>query len=437
MSNDQLINSINIYFDTLGCAKNTCDTNKMTKSLIDFGYNIVDDPDLCDLIILNTCSFIETATQESIDTFFQYKNSYSDKKIIVVGCLVSRYKKDLEKALPEADAYVSCAQEDNLLNVIQNLNIKPQNFNIDVCSSSSSSPFSYVKISEGCNRFCSYCCIPYIRGKYKSICYEEIKNDVNNAVENGAKEIVLVAQDCGVWGSDFDGDKSLTWLLDNLSKDFIDTYFRILYIQPDAINKKLLKLISERENIISYLDIPLQHCNEKILEAMNRKGDSKSFLELIQKIRKNIPGCVLRTTFIVGFPGESESEFEQLCAFAEKASFDYAGCFEYSQEEGTAAAKLECQINSKTKLYRSNKLREILDGISVNKIDSKIGETFPILIEGFEEGRFFGRAYFQAPEVDGVVYISEYENTENVHVGQFVNVKIVDSEYYDLVGVLV
>lgn len=430
---DNKMNPVVVYFDTLGCAKNSCDTTRMENILTENGCIITDQAELSQVIVLNTCAFIEAAAQESIDTFFEYRNFYKDKKIVVVGCLCSRYGKDLRDSLTEADAFLSCNKEDEIFNLIKDLDVKTQ----DTKSSQEVREFGpsrYIKISEGCDKWCSYCTIPFIRGKYRSVLYDEIKKEILECVS--AKEIVLVAQDCGVWGSDFDNDKDLSWLLENLSNDFKNLYFRTLYIQPDAIDEKLLKTMSSHDNICNYIDMPLQHCNAEILKLMNRSGSAKEFLSKIELIRSTIPDCVLRTTFISGFPGETDEQFDELCDFLEKAQFDYAGCFEYSQEEGTKASKLPNQIDKSVKYSRCNKVREICDEISLNKITNNIGKTFKVLIEGFEEGRLYGRTQYQAPSVDGVVFISEYSDEQNIKIGDYVNVKIVDCEAYDLVGVI-
>lgn len=419
----------NIYFDTLGCAKNSCDTDKMIKDVLSFGFNVVENPEKANVIVLNTCAFIEIATQESIDTFFEYRNFYKDKKIIVVGCLPSRYGSDLEKSLNEADGFLPCKKEDDLPKLIESFGFFPEN----ICPKQNSKTFAYVKISEGCNRRCSYCMIPKIRGEYESVQYSEIKKDVFEKISNGASEIILVAQDCGVWGRDLSPKLNLSYLLDNLSSEFENIYFRILYIGPDGINKELLELINSKNNLINYLDIPLQHCNKKILQAMNRPGSEDEYLRTIDLVREIVPDCTLRTTFMVGFPGETDSQFEELCNFTKSVSFDYAGCFEYSNEEGSASAKFDKQVSDEIKHYRTNILREILDTISLDKLNSLIGKTYPIIIEGFEEGRYFGRAPFQAPEVDGLTFISKYQD-KKICIGDKLNVKICDTEAYDLVG---
>lgn len=421
-----------IYFDTLGCAKNLCDTSKMEDALVHAGYQITSDVETSSAIVLNTCAFIEAACQESIDTFFEYRNYYIDKPIIVVGCLPSRYGNDLKYALKEADAFLSCSEEEKLPEVLSSLGINSVS-QIQIKSSSDLS-YAYVKISEGCNNCCSYCMIPKIRGRYKSCSYDEIVKDCKKAINAGAKEVILVAQDCGAWGSDT--GSNLAWLLNNLSDEFPHTMFRTLYIQPKAINQELLDIIASKNNISKYLDIPMQHCSSKLLKSMNRSGNAQTYLELIRSIRKTIPQCTLRTTFIVGFPGETDQDFDDLCSFVQEANFDYAGCFEYSNEEGSASSKLPNQISRDIKFSRTNVLREILDNISLNKINDKIGSEFLITIEGFEDDRYYGRAPFQAPDVDGVVYISEFCNTEKISIGDTLNVKIQDTEGYDLVGVV-
>lgn len=428
-------NKINIYFDTLGCAKNICDTNQMIDTLKQAGYNIVENAEISDVIILNTCAFIEAAAQESIDTFFEYRKSFIDKKIIVAGCLVSRFSDELIKELKEADAFIECKNESEVADLISDLNISNSSKQIKK-SKVNNEVYSYVKISDGCDRFCSYCTIPYIRGKYKSEKYDDIVKDVSDKISQGAKEIILVAQDCGAWGVDFDESKDLAWLLENLANKFPLALFRVLYIQPDAINNKLINVFKSYNNIANYFDIPMQHCDESLLEKMNRKGDADSFINLISKIRVEIPDAVIRSTLIVGFPGEAEEKFNSLCSFVNKANFDYLGCFEYSREEGTAAFDLPGQIEPEIKYSRANTIRDIADSLSLDKLSNRVGQTCDVLIEGIDDGRYYGRAWFQAPDVDGYVYISEFDNTKNVNIGDFVSVKIVDMEAYDLVGVI-
>lgn len=432
---------INVYFDTLGCAKNLTDTNKMLEILSSKNICIVNNVENSDVIIVNTCAFIEAAAQESINTILEYKKFYSDKKIIVTGCLVSRYKNDLINSLNEADDFLACEKESEIYNTIKKF-FPNYNYGNTVVNKSTdkyiiNKTFAYVKISEGCNKFCSYCMIPYIRGRYFSIPYEQIKNDIEKYTNSGIKEIILVAQDCGVWGSDFQTKLSLSWLLDKLANDFNNIYFRILYIQPDEINSQLLNTIKKHDNIINYLDIPLQHSNKDILKRMNRKGSTKQFLSLISTIRKIIPNCTLRTTLMCGFPGETEENFDELMSFINLANLDYVGVFKYSDEEGTKASKLNDQIPENIKDKRLNLLVELIDNISLQKLEEKVGKKVSILIEGIEENRVYGRASFQAPDVDGYVYIENVSSfSDNIYIGKEIKVEIINTELYDLVGKL-
>lgn len=404
-----------IFFDTLGCAKNHCDTEAMEKKLNAAGYNSTENLEEADLIILNTCAFIEAASQESINTFFEY-NSIG-KPIIVVGCLVSRYKRDLEESLTEAKIFVSCKDEDNIVDYVNKV-LKPQN---KITKEQAFTPYKYVKISDGCNRFCSYCTIPFIRGRYKSDKYEDIENRVREA---NAKEIVFVAQDTASY---HDGDCDLSMLLNRISKTFPEKFFRVLYIQPDGINADLLDTIKNNDNIASYLDIPLQHVNTGLLKTMNRKA-----IPDLSYIKRTIPEVALRTTLIVGYPGETDEDFEELCNYMKDSEFDYVGIFKYSKEEGTKAAKLPNQVPEELKEQRYNILRDICDANSFSRLEDKIGTTQLVLLEGYEDGRYFGRSQFQAPDVDGVVYVQG----QNLEIGNVVSVKITDTELYDLVGEL-
>lgn len=437
MSKDHQHKSISVYFDTLGCAKNSVDSDKMQETLNDNGVYVTDNIHAADCIVVNTCAFIEAATQESIDTILEYKKFYPQKKIICAGCLVSRYKKDLKNSLTEVDKFLSCKEEYNIFETICDL------YNINNTAKITQEDkhqktFSYVKISEGCNNHCAYCTIPKIRGKLISSPYLDIKSDVSKEIDKGAKEIILVAQDCGVWGSDLPDKHNLSWLLNNLTKDFKNTKFRILYVYPKNIDDKLLFTIAKNNNIIEYLDIPMQHANKDILLSMNRTGDANSYLSLIKKIRTLMPNCTIRSTFIVGYPGETESQFDQLKKFIEQAKLDYAGIFEYSKEEGTKASRLKNQIKPAIKNGRYNELRDIADSISLETIDKKINNVYEVLIEGIEDNRVFGRAQFQAPDVDGIVYLKDIsEFSKEIYPGKQINVKIVDTELYDLVGVVI
>ena len=426
----------NVCFVTLGCAKNEVDTNNMKQLVLDAGYSIVEDPEAAQAVVINTCTFIQSATEESIDSIFELAGlpslSNGEAKLIIAGCMPARYGSDLEDELTEADAFLPCAQEKNIVDLLNNL-IGPAKANepLDdqaLCHAAS----QYVKISDGCNRFCSYCTIPYIRGRYHSFTYGQIRKDVVTALSRGAGEIVLIAQDTGRWGDDFEEPLSLAWLMDSLASEFKEAWFRVMYLQPEGITDELLQVMAKHKNICSYLDIPLQHVDEQILKAMNRKGSEEEFVALIEHIKEVIPDVTLRTTLIAGFPGETDEQFEALCDFVDEGYFDYVGVFAYSQEDGTRAAKLEDQIDEDEKNDRAQRVRDLADAVCIPRVAERVGQTVQVLIEGIEEdGQLFGRAQCQAPEVDGVIYV------EDAEIGSIVNVTITDTLLYEMEGELV
>lgn len=409
---------------TLGCAKNEVDSQEMAVKLARAGYSMIRDPEDADVIILNTCSFIQVATEESIDTFFELAGLKSvtrgDSKLVLAGCMPSRYGSDLESEMPEASAIVPCAQEDDIVSVVAGLfpDRIPQAADLApdgtigaheyALTTAGDSPFiAYVKISDGCDRMCSYCTIPYIRGRYHSFTLEQIAADVSYKVNAGVREITLIAQDTGRWGQDFAERSSLATLMDTLAKRFPDTWFRVMYIQPEGVTDELIRVFRENQNICRYLDIPFQHASKQVLRAMNRRGDGAVFLELIEHIRESIPDVTLRTTLIAGFPGETEEQFDELLDFIEEAELDYVGVFPYSQEDGTRAALLDGQIEEEVKQERAQAVRDLADSISAARIANRIGKRIPVLVLGCEEdGQMFGRAQCQAPDVDGVTYVS-------------------------------
>ena len=425
-----------VAFVTLGCAKNEVDTNNMKERVLDAGYSIVDDPECAQAIVVNTCTFIQSATEESLDSIFELAGlpalEKGSAKLIVAGCMPARYGADLEGELTEADAFLPCAEEKNIVELLQTLIGTPsglcageQSDEKGLCHSVS----QYVKISDGCDRFCSYCTIPYIRGRYHSFSFEQIRNDVETAKARGAKEIVLIAQDTGRWGNDFDEPKTLAWLMNELAVQHPDTWFRVMYLQPEGITDELLDVIAHNDNICSYLDIPLQHVDPELLCAMNRKGDAKQFAHLVERIKSVIPDITLRTTLIAGFPGETDEQFEALCDFVDEGYFDYVGVFAYSQEDGTRAAELPDQIDEDEKADRAQRLRDLADAVCIPRVAQRCGETMNVLVEGVEEdGQLFGRAMCQAPEVDGVVYI------EDAEIGSIVSVSITDTLLYEMEG---
>ncbi len=429
-----------VFFLTLGCAKNEVDSEDMARLLREAGFQVVDDIDSADAVVVNTCSFICAAVEESIDAVLDLAEEPRVREreipIIVAGCMPSRYGDDLAAELREASAFLPCANEGDIVEVVsaclRDRNVGEVHADRDALPEAGNepSPWAYVKISDGCDRWCSYCTIPLIRGRYHSFSKEEIFDDVRRKVSSGVRECVLIGQDTGLWGRDFATSSSLAELLSSLADEFPDTWFRAMYTQPENVTDELLEAISSRRNIAPYLDIPMQHVDADILAAMNRKGSREAFDALIAQAREKVPGIALRTTLIAGFPGEDERAFEELVEFVEEASFDYVGVFPYSREEGTRAAEMDGQLDEEEKAYRAERLRTVADAVSASVIAVRSGSTYPVLVEGIEEdGQLFGRAIVQAPEVDGVTYLGAG------FPGDVKNVRIDGTFLYDMEGV--
>ncbi len=432
-----------VAFVTMGCAKNEVDTAHMQSILQDAGFSLCDDPAVADAVVVNTCSFIQIATEESIDVIFEVNdlpNVEAGAPLIVAGCMPSRYGSDLSDELTEASAFVPCSEEDDIAKVIAtalNLELplsvpnKPASaMCIEDGEEGANNPVSaYVKISDGCDRFCSYCTIPYIRGRYRSYSLSDIQRVVQQHVERGVREIVLIAQDTGRWGEDFDEPSSLAHLVGDLAEQFQDIWFRVMYIQPEGITDEFIDTVVAHDNVCPYFDIPIQHVDPTLLKAMHRKGSCEEFNDLISHIRARIPEATLRTTLIAGFPGESEQQFEDLCEFVEMGNFDYVGVFAYSREEGTKAYDLPGQIPEDEKLRRAQRLQDLADSVCIPRMANRIGQTVDVLVEGIDEdGELYGRAKFQAPEVDGVVYLNSGSS------GEVLSVTIEDTFLYDVGG---
>ncbi len=439
----QEINIPSIAFVTMGCAKNEVDTHRMQSELRRAGFSIIDDPECADAVIVNTCSFIQSATEESLQAIFEVSgmpNVAAGAALIVAGCMPARYGEDLAGELDEASAFVPCSKEDSIVEVVcASLGIGAQQREAlahttlgavgegDIFVSGNRPVSAYVKISDGCDRFCSYCTIPYIRGRYHSFPFDAVREDVAARVSSGIREIVLIAQDTGRWGQDFDEPSTLAALLEALSSEFADTWFRVMYIQPEGVTDELLDVVAAHDNICSYFDIPLQHVRPHLLKAMKRHGSREEYRSLMERVREKVPGVVLRTTLIAGFPGETDDDFEELCDFVEEGLFDYVGVFAYSREEGTRAYSLPDQIDDDEKADRAQRLRDIADGVCTALVAARCGKSYDVLVEGVEEdGQLFGRAMCQAPEVDGVTYLDEGEP------GDIVTVRIADTLLYEM-----
>ena len=431
---------ISVAFVTMGCAKNEVDSAHMRARLEQAGYRHEEDVTIADAVIVNTCSFIQSATEESIEAILDIAGlesvSSGRSRLIVAGCMPARYGDDLSAELAEASSFVPCADESTIVEIMDNLfgveRMPDYGAVLPLKLESGDETSAYVKISDGCNRFCSYCTIPYIRGRYKSFSYEAIDSEVSIHVEAGVREIVLIAQDTGRWGDDFEEPSSLAKLVSGLAEAHPQTWFRVMYIQPEGITDELIDAVASHANICSYFDIPFQHCDPQILKAMNRKGDGESYLALLERIRERIPHVTLRTTLIAGFPGETDEQFESLCEFVEEAPLDYIGVFAYSREEGTRAYDMVGQVDEEEKAYRAQRLRDLSDDVCSARIAQRIGSEVDVIVCGAEEdGQLFGRAMCQAPEVDGVTYL------DKGNVGDIVRVRIEDVLLYEMEGTCV
>ncbi len=421
-----------VFFETLGCAKNEVDTRTMADRLREAGFIITDQLEDSDIAIVNTCSFIRSATEESIDTVLdiadQGSSSESRRPLIVSGCMASRYGGELEEALTEADAFVACDQEENIVSVVTRV-LGVASPDPDGISAPPDLPWAYLKISDGCNRCCSFCTIPRIRGSYHSFPFEEILAEARVLESRGARELVLIGQDTGIWGKDLEGSFDTAWLLERLSDELPDLRLRLMYTEPDGVTDHLLHVMATRGNICDYLDIPLQHVVPHILKDMRRGGSSEHFVHLVNHIRQIVPEIALRTTLMCGFPGESDEDFEELLSFVSLGLFDYIGIFAYSPEEGTYACNLPDQIPEDVKQMRAAELRSLADSVCAPLIAERINTTQSVLIEGVEEdAQLFGRAACQGPEVDGITFL------DRGRVGDVCSVRIDDTLLYDMEG---
>ena len=434
----------NISIITLGCAKNEIDSELMCSILKEKNYIITNDLENADIIIINTCSFILDAKEESIETIFEmskYKKRGKCEYLIIAGCLAERYSKELLEEIEEIDGIIGTGNIKDIVNIIEKLENGQQkikkvgNINENYPENVNRNSFNtteYVKISEGCNNYCSYCIIPKLRGKYRSRPMENIINEVKYLTKNGVKEIILIGQNTSDYGIDLYGKYSLAKLLDELNQIENLKWIRLLYLYPDNFTDELISSIKRNKKVVKYVDIPLQHVNNQILKKMNRKTSKEDIENLIQKLRSEIPEIIIRTTFIVGFPGEEEKYFQELYNFVQKVKFDKLGVFTYSKEEGTPAYNFKNQVKENIKEERRNKLMKLQQGISYNLNKKKIGNVYLAIVENIQEKNLYiGRSYMDAPDIDGLIYI---KSNKELRPGEFVNVKIIDSLEYDLIG---
>ncbi len=449
-----------VGFVSLGCSKNLIDTEIVIGHFKKHNYEIVNNPEKADIIIINTCGFIESAKEEAINTILEMAE-YKKKKckyLIVIGCLVQRYYKELKKALPEVDLFIKIDEYDYLWEKIEKLikeniveesktntsnkitEIRPlpmprcEEFLDRVITTGEN--FAYLKIGEGCSNRCTYCAIPYIRGPFVSRKMEDIIEEAKMLVKKGIREIIVIAQDTTKYGIDIYGEPKLPELLQKIAEIPELKWIRFLYSYPEGVSDKLIEVVKNNEKICKYFDIPIQHISNRMLKMMNRKTSKEEIEELLAKIRKEIPNVVLRTSLMVGFPGETEQDFNELYEFVQNAKFDKLGTFMYSKEEGTPASRMQNQINGNTKRSRYNKIMKIQQKISNENLQNKIEQEVEVLIENktFDGKYFVGRTKQDVPDIDGLIYI---KNNDKELMNQFVTAKIVDVKEYDLIGKLI
>ncbi len=430
---------MNIGFVSLGCSKNLIDTESMIALVKEAGYNIVSDKESADIIIINTCGFIDDAKEEAINEILEtakYKEEGKLKKLIVTGCLAQRYSKEIETELPEVDKIVGVGSFQDIVKIIEDegkLFVGEVEKSYKELDRVRSTPHytAYLKIAEGCDNHCTYCAIPAIRGKYRSRKMEDILAEAEKMVAEGVTEVNIIAQDTTRYGIDLYGESKLAELMSRLAKlNF--KWIRVLYTYPELISDELINVFKENDNILNYFDIPLQHVSDGVLKRMGRQSDKKSIYALLDKIRGEIEDVTLRTSLMVGFPGETDEDFEELCEFVKYARFDRMGVFKYSREEGTPAYKLQNQVDEDIKQQRFDRLMSIQNQISAERNMRCMGKTVEVLAEEFtDEYLYAGRSRADAPDIDGRVY---FGSEREIAPGEYVRVKILGAEEYDLMG---
>ena len=440
--------SINVGFISLGCPKNQVDAELMLSKIEKSGFNIVDVAYEADVVVINTCGFIEDAKKEAIDNILEMielKNEGSISKILVTGCLAERYKDEILKEFPEVDGVLGLGANGDIIEAVNSVidgkkvSSFPDTEQMPMCGErllTTPQHWAYLKIADGCSNCCTYCAIPAIRGSFRSRPIDEIVDEAVKLASDGTKEIIIVAQDTTRYGLDLYGELKLPELLRQLNAIDGIEWIRMLYCYPDRITDELLDTMAECKKVLHYLDIPLQHADGRILKKMNRSGDRESLTDLIDKIREKLPDVVLRTTFITGFPGEDETAFNNLSEFIDDNMFDRLGCFAYSAEEGTPAAEFDEQVDEEVRKHRADVIMEQQYDIFEFKQRKLIGKTLKCIVEGYDgyTDSYFGRTWMDAPEIDSVVYFTGKGDYDE---GDIVDVEIFDINEYDLMGEIV
>lgn len=430
---------------SLGCSKNLVDSERMLYKLKSRGYQLVTEPGLADVAVVNTCGFIKSAKEEAIETILELgklKEDGSLKKIIITGCLTERYKEEAAELFPEADAVIGIGNNKDIVDVLDHVlagekyvNFAPK-LDAELTGERiiSTLPFfTYLKAAEGCSNCCTYCAIPMIRGKFRSVPMEELIKEAEFLAENGVTELVVIAQDTSRYGEDIYGESKLPELLKRLCRIDGFKWIRTLYCYPERITDELLETIAGEEKLVKYLEIPIQHCDGDILSRMNRWGDEEKLEALFDHIREKVPGIILRTTLITGFPGETEEQFEKLAEFVKRVRFDRLGCFAYSREEGTKSYDFPNQIDEETAARRADIIMEQQMLISAENNEKLMDCELEAVVEGFD--RFgecwFGRTAIDAPDIDGKVFFTSEKPLE---IGEYVKIRITEALDYDLIG---
>ena len=438
-----------ILFISLGCDKNLVDTEVMLGMLASRGYEMTNDEQEADIIVINTCCFIHDAKEESIQNILEmaeYKKSGSAKALIVTGCMAERYRQEILDEIPEVDEVLGTTAYDRILDAVDaalagqhevmtaDLDALPLPETKRLVTTGGH--FAYLKIAEGCDKHCTYCIIPKIRGNFRSVPMERLLKEAQDLAEQGVKELILVAQETTLYGKDLYGEKSLPKLLRELCKISGIRWIRILYCYPEEITDELIQVMKEEPKICHYLDLPIQHANDTILKRMGRRTSKQELIDIVQKLRKEIPDIALRTTLITGFPGETKQDHEQMMEFVDSMEFDRLGVFTYSPEEGTPAAEMDNQIDEEVKEQWRDEVMELQQEVSLDKSADMVGKTIEVMIEGkiSDDEAYVGRSYKDAPNVDGFVFVN---TTANLMSGAIVRVEITGAMEYDLIGSLV
>lgn len=438
-----MANGYKVGMISLGCPKNQVDGEALLAKLVQAGYQIVNEIENSDVMIVNTCGFIEDAKREAIDAILevaQYKEAGLISAIVVTGCLAERYQDEILKEMPEVDAVIGIGANSDIVKVCDKAlcGIKTSNFPnkcylpLDGERMLSTPPhWAYLKIAEGCDNRCAYCAIPGIRGNFRSRTIESVVDEAKSLVNRGVKEIILVAQDTTKYGQDLYGEYSLDKLLKELVKIDGLEWIRLFYCYPQRITDSLIDVIANEDKVCKYIDIPLQHSDATVLKNMNRVGDGNDYGVLLNKMREAIPGLALRTTFMVGFPGETDEQFENLCEFVKDMKFDKMGCFTFSPEEDTPAFDMKNQIDEDVKKRRQEVLMNAQLFITEASNKGRVGNVYKVIVDSFADGKYTGRSYMDSPEIDsGIIFTSN----KKLNIGDFVDVKITDFDGYDLIG---